>query len=62
MADRSDGWALKKRIRDCRVFGYEIAAELNITESALSKQLRAPTKAQEKEIVGALERIIKRRS
>ena len=57
MKERMDGWALKKRIKQSKVYNYEIAEVLNITESALSKRLRAPTREQYNEILDAMAKI-----
>lgn len=62
MRDRLDGWELKRLIRESGVFGYEVAAALKITESALSKRLRNPSKEQYAEIERALESVKKRKA
>lgn len=62
MREKMDGWQLKRKIREGGCFNYEIASELKITESALSKRLRSPSREQYAEIEKALESVKKRKA
>lgn len=62
MKERMDGWTLKRKIRDGGCFNYEIAEALKITESALSKRLRNPSREQAEQIEKALETVKKRKA
>ena len=52
-------WDLRRKLKESGVRNYQLAEELGICESALSKRLRSPSKEQAKEITAALARVKK---
>ena len=51
---------IRTAIRKARLFGYEVAAELGISETSFSRKLRNEIPQDEKErILAAISRIIK---
>ena len=62
MPDKVDKWTVKRKLQESRVYGYEVAEELKITESGLSKRLRNPSAEQAAEIMEAINRISAKRA
>jgi predicted transcriptional regulator len=60
MPEVLDKFTVKRLLKEKRVFAWEVAEEMHLCESALSKRLRNPTAEQVKEILQTIEKISKR--
>ena len=62
MPEKLDKWTVKRKLQERRLCAYEVADYLNITESALSKRLRAPTQQQVEEVLSAIDRLAEKKT
>jgi predicted transcriptional regulator len=60
MPEVLDKYTIKRVLKERRIYAYEIAEEMHLCESALSKRLRNPTAEQVKEILQIIDKISKR--